>query len=118
MAALSLLTASLVADVTTLAALGKRQEIERWLKSEKIDILAVFEAIQRVLAIDPNCLFSINFLLAQDDYNNFTDMMLEYKHAFLWEEPAVEEDVEVKDDSTEVTGKDHEKTAEKGDEAS
>ena len=46
----------------------------------------MFESIQRVHSIDPNCLFSLNFLLAQDDYNNFIEMMLEYKRAFFWTE--------------------------------
>ena len=37
-------------------------------------------------SVDPDCLFSLNFLLAQEDYNNFVEMMLDYKHAFLWNE--------------------------------
>ena len=47
----------------------------------------MFEAIGRVYTIDPNCMFSLQFLMAQDDYNNFIEMMLEYKEAFLWQEP-------------------------------
>ena len=46
----------------------------------------MFEAVQRVNSIDPECLFSLNFLLAQEDYNNFVAMMLDYKAAFLWKE--------------------------------
>ena len=39
----------------------------------------MFGAMERVYAVDPDCLFSLNFLLAQDDYNNFVGMMLDYK---------------------------------------
>jgi len=46
----------------------------------------MFQAVQRVHDVDPECLFSLNFLLAQEDYNNFVDMMLDYKRAFLWKE--------------------------------
>ena len=52
----------------------------------------MFEAIKRVYAVDPNCLFSVNYLLAQDDYNNFIDMMLDYKRAFLWTEDGGQEE--------------------------
>ena len=44
----------------------------------------MYEACERVNAVDPNCLISLDFLVAQGDYNNFIDMMLDYKKAFLW----------------------------------
>ena len=44
----------------------------------------MFESINRITEVDPNCLFCLNFLLAQDDYTNFIEMMLEYKAINDW----------------------------------
>jgi hypothetical protein len=56
------------------------------LVSEGIDATQMFEACQRVYMIDPNCLFCLNYLVAQMDYMHFIGMMLEYKQALNWQE--------------------------------
>jgi hypothetical protein len=62
------------------------KKIEILLTSEGIDADAMFQACQRVYMIDPNCLFCLNFLMAQMDYLHFISMMLEFKDAYLWQE--------------------------------
>ena len=37
----------------------------------------MFDAVQRIYSIDPTCLMCLEFLMAQSDYKNFVDMMLE-----------------------------------------
>lgn len=61
-------------------------KVDGFCQQENIAIDDMFQALQRVHSVDPDCLFSLNFLLAQEDYNNFVDMMLDYKHAFMWKE--------------------------------
>ena len=46
----------------------------------------MFEACRRVYMIDPNCLFCLNYLVAQMDYMHFIGMMLEFNQALNWNE--------------------------------
>ncbi len=59
-------------------------KLDAFLESEKISSQQMYESIARMQRIEPNLLMCMDYLLAGVEYQEFLNMMLDFKEAMGW----------------------------------
>jgi len=59
--------------------------LEEFLKIEKIKVEKLIEACQRISELDENALYCLDYILACTEYQDFCDMMTQYRSLYNYE---------------------------------
>lgn len=59
--------------------------LEDFLNKEKINVNRLLEACQRIAEMDSDLLYSLDYILACTEYQDFYNLMVEYKKMYNYE---------------------------------